>query len=885
MDESQAQQLEKKIAALESEIFSLRSEFERSRRQQGKSAAPTALPVQPAPAAARNTTSIAPPRVVTAPVQVAPAVSTNQPVESSFSWEWLIGGNIIGKIGIVTLIVSTALFMVYALDQGWLSEWIRLLMLQGAFAGLGYASYRLYKKQYRYVPEILAITALAANTIAIYSAHFVYRFLSRGETMAMMFAVMSLALMFARHIRSAALSMILFGGFFALPVIHSRGINEPKAYFLYLFAVNLLYFLLNLRSSHQKSEGSVHTLWVIALGNALSVFGWVGTYNQYSTTALIFCTLTLAILLHAAHTGLWPERQRHVLRPAAILFVNLLGATMVSSVLSTNKIFSSEVTALAMLCVAAVNFLVLQVLSQNQRHIPSAALVVLLLMTVGISIMLEGPAERLVQALLLTLAMYVAARGNDRLLFAGTAAANGVNFVALLGSLGYGSERWFLINFQAAGFLFYTVAAIWLRLRSLWPEKLNFGPVLTAVALLASFVGIVTELQRIITGKDARLLMLTLVFASYALVLLVIGFRRQKVWFRQAGLAFMGLAILKFYLVDIWQWDKSIRILAGIIMGGGLVIISFYYEKFRGKFRELGAILILAGIALPSGDIEAAEKFRPNRYRYVKELALPAEGIEGKRYGSTLIDAELYKAAGENDLRLVHDGKVVPYSRQLRKKTSDEKVEKEIPVAELVYSVDGENTAVYVFENRDRIRVSRLRLTFQEQDYTREVSIYQRPGKFQNNTLAKSVTLARKAGKPEFHTIDFPAVSGELQVQIRNDDDEPIKLTQFVAVSDKEYLLFRLPEKLQESAKPLKLFYGADYAQKPKYDIADNLNEEDSLAEFVLRPQAANPEFRLTLLDPPYSVWMFRTVFWLLLALIAWRMYSIYRKDRAEPAA
>lgn len=885
MEDSQAQQLEKKIAALESEIFSLRSEFERARRDQNKVTANSALPTQPRPVKLTPAEVIAPASTVPVSAIATPATNTTQSAESSFSWEWLIGGNIIGKIGIVTLIVSTALFMVYALDQGWLSEWIRLLMLQGAFAGLSYASYRLYAKQYRYVPEILAITALAANTIAIYSAHFVYRFLGRGETMAMMFAVMCLALLFARHIRSAALSMILFGGFFALPVIHSRGINEPKAYFLYLFAVNLLYFLLQVRSPQRHSAASVHTIWVIALGNALSVFGWVGTYNQYATSALVFCTLTLAILLHSAHAGLWPEHQRHVLRPAAILFVNLLGAMMVASVLSTNKMFSSEVTALAMLCVAAVNFLVLQVLASDRRHVPSAALVALLLMTVGISIMLDGPAERLVQAVLLTLAMYAAARSNDSLLFSGTAAANGVNFIALLGSLSYGSENWFLVNFQAAGLLFYTVAAVWLRMRSLWPEKFNFGPVLTSIALLASFVGIVTELQRIITGKDARLLMLTLVFASYALVLLVIGFRRQKVWFRQAGLAFMGLAILKFYLVDIWQWDKSVRILAGIIMGGGLVIISFYYEKFRGKFRELGAILLLAGIALPSGDIEATEKFRPNRYRYVKELALPAEGIEGKRYGSTLVDAELYKAAGENDLRLVHDGKIVPYSRQMRKKGSDDKVEKEIPVGELVYSVDGENTAIYVFENRDRIRISRLRLTFQEQDFTREVSIYQRPGKFQNNTLAKSLTLTRKAGKPEFHTIDFPVVSGELQVQIKNDDDEPIKLSQFIAVSDKEYLLFRLPEKLADSGKPLKLFYGADYAQKPKYDIAENLNEEDSLAEFVLRPQAANPEFKLTLFDPPYSVWMFRAVFWLLLALIAWRMYSLYRKDKTEAAA
>jgi len=884
MEDSQAQRLEKKIAALESEVFALRSEFERARRGNARAATNAALPAQPQPVTARPLTVAPRPLAAPVPEAAAAVASSSSSAESSFSWEWLIGGNIIGKIGIVTLIVSTALFMVYALDQGWLSEWIRLLMLQGAFAGLSYASYRLYTKQYRYIPEILAITALAANTIAIYSAHFVYRFLGRVETMAMMFAVMSLALFFARHIRSAALSMILFGGFFALPVIHSRGINEPKSYFVYLLAVNLLYFALQLRAAQQQTAGSVHTLWVVALGNALSVFGWVGTYNQYSTTALAFCALALALLLHSAHTGAWPDRQRHILQPAAILLVNLLGATMVAAVLATNSTFSSEVTALAMLCIGAVNILVVQLLARERRHIPSAALVVLLLMTIGISIMLDGPAERLVQAVLLTLAMYAAARSNDRLLFTGTAAANGANFIALLGSLSHGSERWFLINFQAAGLFFYTIAAIWLRMRSLWPDKINFGPVLTAIALLASFVGIVTELQRIITGKDARLLMLTLVFASYALVLLVIGFRRQKVWFRQAGLAFMGLAILKFYLVDIWQWDKSIRILAGVIMGGGLVIISFYYEKFRSKFRELGAVLLLAGIALPSGGIEAVEKFRPNRYRYVKELALPAEGIEGKRYGRALVDAELYKAAGENDLRLVHDDRIVPYSRQLRQKGSDDKVEKEIPVSELVYSVDGENNAIYIFENRDRIRVSRLRLSFQEQDFSREVSIYQRPGKFENKTLAKTMTLTRKAGKPEFHTLDFPVVSGELQVHIKNDDDEPIRLTQFVAVSDKEYLFFKLPEKLVESGKPLKLFYGAEYAQKPKYDITETAAEGEKVAELTLRPQAANPDFKLTLFDPPYSVWLFRTVFWLLLVLIAWRMYSIYRRDSLEQA-
>lgn len=890
MDEAQLKNFETKIAALENEVFSLRSELERAKRENTSAAANQTVTAAAPVAAAKTELPIpqAAPAVAVkpAPAQPAavPAPTAGVPVaahDASFSWEWLIGGNIIGKIGIVTLIISTALFMVYALDQGWLSEWIRLIMLQAAFAALGYLSYRLYLKNYKYVPEILAITALAANTIAIYSAHFVYRFLSRSETMAMMFAVMVIALAFARRIKSAALTMILFGGFFALPVIHSRGINEPKAYFAYLLAVNVLYFVLQ---SLQSAKGSApHSFWVLALGNAVSVFGWAGAYNQYATTPVMFCAITLAVMLYAAHRAAWSEGSRGFFHPASVIFVNLLYVLMISTVVSLNKDFSKEVIALAILCQAAINYLVMQF--SDTRSIASGSLVVILLMTIGIAITMEGAEEKLAIAALLTAAMYVAGRFNDSLLYFGVLIANAINFIALLVELSHGSERMFILNFQAAGFMFYAVATILLRFKKVWPTRFNFGPILTGVALLSSFVGIISELQRVVTGKESRLLMITLVFAAYAMVLLVIGFRQRKVWFRQAGLFFMGLAIAKFYLIDIWQWDKSVRIIAGIIMGGGLVLISFYYEKFRSKFKEMGLILVLTGIALPSGDAVAAEKFKPNRFKFVKELAPPADGVNGKNFGSTVIDAELYKSAGETDLRLSYDGKVLPYARRVKKTGDDKKVEKDIATTDLVTSVDGENTSIYIFENKDRIRMSALKLTFKEKDYTREVLVYTRSGRFQNNTLAKSTTLTRKAGKPEFHLIEFEHTSGEMQVQVKNEDDPALTLEKIAAVSEKELLIFRVPEGFSDSEKKILVFYGGEYAQKPKYDIGDSLGDNTALAEFGLGAEKANPQYKLTLFDPPYSIWMFRTIFWLLLILIAWRMLAIYRKEKSTNPA
>lgn len=890
MSQPDLESFEKRIAALEGQVFSLRSELERAKRQQVNTPTVTAQKAEAPAVAAKATPAAAKSPAPVASIPVAPA---SQQTEAGFSWEWLIGGNIIGKIGIVTLIVSTALFMVYALDQGWLSEWIRLITLQAAFGILGFLSYRLYKKNYKVIPEILAITALAANVIAIYSAHFIYRFLGRTETMAMMALLMGLSLAFARRIKSTALTVILFAGFFALPVIHSRGINEPKAYFTYLFGVNVLYFALQQLSRLTASQPpSPHTLWVLALGNALSLFGWAGAYRQYATTPLLFCAVTMVILLYSAHKSSWGEANIAQERPttgrffraAAILSVNLLYAGMVSSVLSLNKDFSKEITALALLCQAAINFLVLQFLPAEKRSLSSASLVVVLFMAAGVTVIMEGPSERLVLAVLLTAAMVVAGKWPDPLVYYGAAAANLINLIALFVGLTHSSDRWFLLNFQAGGFLFYTAAAIYMRMKSLWPARFNFGMALTGIALVTSFVGIIAELQRLFTSKDARLLMITLVFAGYALVLLFIGFRKQKVWFRQAGLFFMGLAIAKFYFIDIWQWDKSVRIIAGIIMGGGLVLISFYYEKFRNKFKEMGVILVLAGFVLPSGSAEALEKFKPNRFKFVKELTAKDE-TNGKTFGSVLVDAELYKSAGENDIRLAYDGKVLPYARQMKKSAEEKKMEKDIPVTELVTSVDGENNSIFIFENNDRIRLSGLKLNFREKDFTREILVYHRTGKFQPNVLSKSITLTRKAGKPEFMAIDFAPVSGEIQLQIRNDDDAALALTQFTAISDKEFLIFRIPENFQGSDKKIQLFYGGEYNQKPKYDIADSLGENTVYAEFALEGEKPNPLHKLTLFDPPYSIWLFRIVFWLLLVLVAWRMFAVYRKEKTAPAA
>ncbi|MBV6492257.1 MAG: hypothetical protein LDLANPLL_00250 [Turneriella sp.] len=579
--------IEKKIAALEVQIQSLRTEFEEAKRGEKIESEP-------------------PTKDVSTPQKIAAQTST-----SASSWEWLVGGNIIGKLGVVTLILSVAFFMIYAIDRGWLGEWVRLLILQLTFALLSFLSYSLYKKKYKYVPEILSIVAIGINTIAVYSAHFLYHYIGSIETMVMMVSLMLLSLAFARRIGAHALAMLLFVGFFILPVIHSHEINEPFTYFGYLLAVNFLYFFIGHKTvTESKTLISPHTFWIVLFGNAFSLFAWTGGFKTYSIAALIFSAGSLVLILFRAHIARWSESSANAdffWKCATILTANLVYMAMVEAILSLLPEPSSEVLAITFACQAALNYITLQILPHSARFLPAASASIVLLLTLGIMQVSDDFEERFLLAIFLSAAMFMSTKWADRFLYYFSLVLFLFNLIALLFSTSITDGAYFVLNWQMACLTFCTASSVLLLIKTQWRDGfIRVSHI--ASALLASFVAVIAEMERIFTSTDARLLIVTLVLASYSLLFLYIGFKWHKNWFRKAGLAFMGLAITKFYFVDIWYWDKSVRIVAGIVLGGGLVLISFYYEKFKDKLKGVVLILLFIGVFSPKNMLGAVAK-------------------------------------------------------------------------------------------------------------------------------------------------------------------------------------------------------------------------------------------------------------------------------------
>jgi uncharacterized membrane protein len=89
--------------------------------------------------------------------------------------------------------------------------------------------------------------------------------------------------------------------------------------------------------------------------------------------------------------------------------------------------------------------------------------------------------------------------------------------------------------------------------------------------------------------RDLRLaqqLGLTVVWTIYGGALLTIGLVRRRPLLRVMALALLGMTIVKVYLLDIWSLAKLYRIIALILLGVVLLLVSFLYQPLRRRLAD-----------------------------------------------------------------------------------------------------------------------------------------------------------------------------------------------------------------------------------------------------------------------------------------------------------
>jgi uncharacterized membrane protein len=80
---------------------------------------------------------------------------------------------------------------------------------------------------------------------------------------------------------------------------------------------------------------------------------------------------------------------------------------------------------------------------------------------------------------------------------------------------------------------------------------------------------------------------LSLAWASYGALLIIVGMRRSYAPDRYIGITVLGVTILKVFFVDLWELDGIYRVVAFIVFGVVLVAVSYLYQKRKSGVPPL----------------------------------------------------------------------------------------------------------------------------------------------------------------------------------------------------------------------------------------------------------------------------------------------------------
>ena len=84
----------------------------------------------------------------------------------------------------------------------------------------------------------------------------------------------------------------------------------------------------------------------------------------------------------------------------------------------------------------------------------------------------------------------------------------------------------------------------------------------------------------------------SIAWSLFALTLLIVGVRRDAVLVRYAGLALMGITLVKLFLHDLTQLDALFRIGAFIGVAIILIVASWLYQRFISASRKAAGAVV-----------------------------------------------------------------------------------------------------------------------------------------------------------------------------------------------------------------------------------------------------------------------------------------------------
>lgn len=501
-----------------------------------------------------------------------------RPARELLDLEELLGGRVLAWVGGVAVVLAAVFFLAMAIHNGWIDEPTRVVLAFAGSAVLTAAGVRVYEAKGR---TQAARAAVAAGIAAFYAsdtaATALYHLVVPAAGLVVAGATGAVATALAVRWRSLEIAGIGLVGALLAPVLVAAGTSTSSLVFMALALCSAVAVLLWQRWS-----------WLAALAYVLSApqaASWIFEERHAHLGLALLVTVAFWLLYVVAALGYEVRVPTASLRlaSASLLFVNA-SLTSLAGWTLLHEAGNRQGATAWVIAVAAAHAALGFAVGRGRISGEIAALLVAVgsaLAAVGLALALSGPALVAGWSAEAVLMAWVGTRAGDRrgqfasLAFLAAATLHALIFEAPPKALAYGLD-----SVPRAVVALVLVGAATLAIAAFVDEVGQ--PLVLAAVVAATYLGSVLVVDA--AGEHAQLA-LSAFWAALGFGGLVAGLGRDRRPLRLGGLALLGLAVAKVFVVDLAALASLWRVASFLLLGLLLLAGAFAYQRMRTEAK------------------------------------------------------------------------------------------------------------------------------------------------------------------------------------------------------------------------------------------------------------------------------------------------------------
>jgi len=566
------------------------------------------------------------------------------------NFEERLGGQWFAKIGIAVIFIGIALFLKYAFDNNWINEAWRVIIGISSGVGLLAVGEMLIKKYFNY-GQIIIGGGIAILYLSIFVAFNFYHLIPSFIAFIAMLAITLTAIFLSLRHDAMSLIIVAIVGGFASPLLCSPVVNNQVVLFSYMLILDLTIFSVSLFKKWRQLNliGFVGTilLSIVWYGQFYSIkqlpvtiFFWTLFFLIYSIAPLLYnlyrkeisageeqlLTLFAGLVYFGSVYGLMNPKYHAWMG----VFALILGLYYLIWAWFTRTVSPQDEKLYGFLAFLSAGFIAVAIPIQFKYYTITIGWMIeaLLLLYIGAKQVSERVlnSDEEKQNIVIAFGLVVSLLAVIRLLFVDSVRImqNEIFFI----NKRFGIFLFVILCFYSAGYIFSKC----IRVQVSQKQIMNTKDVMVVMLIVANFLTIFAISKEIVNYHNREInvltieqnslivnnvkyknnssaiysdasykkldekienvnyrssIVLSLFWLLYAIILLAIGFAGSYKAIRIGGIVLLMFSILKLFFYDLWQLGTLYRIISSISLGIVLLFISFTYQKYKEKLKEV----------------------------------------------------------------------------------------------------------------------------------------------------------------------------------------------------------------------------------------------------------------------------------------------------------